>query len=86
VVVALLTKPEQVALVAQAVVARLEKRRELQPQEPLTPEAEAVVDTKTQIQMVRPAALASSSSSTTLALPQSSPSSHRRSGLHQRVR
>jgi hypothetical protein len=32
------------------------------------------------------AALASSSSSTTSALPQSSPSSHRRSGLHQRVR
>jgi hypothetical protein len=32
------------------------------------------------------AALASSSSSTTLALPQSLPSSHRRSGLHQRVR
>jgi len=29
---------------------------------------------------------ASSSSSTTSALPQSSPSSHRRSGLHQRVR
>jgi len=32
------------------------------------------------------AAPASSSSSTTSALPQSSPSSHRRSGLHQRVR
>jgi hypothetical protein len=32
------------------------------------------------------AALASSSSSTTSALPQSSPSSHRRSGLRQRVR
>jgi hypothetical protein len=35
---------------------------------------------------VEPAALASSFSSTTSALPQSSPSSHRRSGLHQRVR
>jgi hypothetical protein len=35
---------------------------------------------------VEPAAPASSSSSTTSALPQSSPSSHRRSGLHQRVR
>jgi hypothetical protein len=32
------------------------------------------------------AAPASSFSSTTSALPQSSPSSHRRSGLHQRVR
>jgi len=32
------------------------------------------------------AVLALSSSSTTSALPQSSPSSHRRSGLHQRVR
>jgi hypothetical protein len=37
-------------------------------------------------QRVVRAALASSSSSTTSALPQSSPSSHRRSGLHQRVR
>jgi hypothetical protein len=36
--------------------------------------------------LAHPAAPASSSLSTTSALPQSSPSSHRRSGLHQRVR
>jgi hypothetical protein len=41
---------------------------------------------KVQLQMAHPAAPASSSSSTTSALPQSSPSSPRRSGLHQRVR
>jgi hypothetical protein len=37
-------------------------------------------------QQAAQAALASLSLSTTSALPQSSPSSHRRSGLHQRVR
>jgi hypothetical protein len=36
--------------------------------------------------LAQPAAPASSSSNTTSALPQSLPSSHRRSGLHQRVR
>jgi uncharacterized protein (DUF1778 family) len=44
--------------------------------------AEAVLTTLLEI----PAAPASSSSNTTSALPRSSPSSHRRSGLHLRVR
>ena len=48
--------------------------------------AEPVVITHRLLVLPQQAALASSSSSTTSALPQSSPSSHRRSGLRQRVR
>jgi hypothetical protein len=58
------------------------KRREQQLLELLTPEAAVVVGIKTQTPMAQQAAPASSSSNTTSALPQSSPSSHRRTGLH----
>jgi len=50
------------------------------------PTPEAVVVALMARLLLEQAALASSFSSTTSALPQSSPSSHRRSGLHQRVR
>jgi hypothetical protein len=46
----------------------------------------AAVMTAQQLALAAQAALASSSSNTTSALPQSSPSSHRRSGLHRLVR
>jgi len=55
------------------------------PLEPLIPAVAVVAQEKTQVQQI-PAAPASSSSNTTSALPRSSPSSHRRSGLHLRVR
>ena len=52
----------------------------------MAPLTQAVVAVELMAEMLKTAAPASSSSSTTSALPQSSPSSHRRSGLHQRVR
>ena len=79
-------KQERVALVAQAAVVQRGKRREQQLMELPTPEAAAVVGIKTLTRLAQQAAPASSSSNTTSALPQSSPSSHRRSGLHLRVR
>ena len=80
------TKQEQVALVAQAAVVQQVKRRERQLLELLTPEAVAVVGIKTQIPMAQQVAPALSSSNTTSALPRSSPSSPRRTGLHRLVR
>lgn len=69
------------------VVVVLGLELEMEPQAPLT---RAVVEAVLQIlqvaQQAAQAAPASSSSNTTSALPRSSPSSHRRSGLHQRVR
>jgi hypothetical protein len=60
-------------------------------QERLAPQIQAVAvavvaHLQILLQLLAQAAPALSSSSTTSALPQSSPSSHRRSGLHQRVR
>jgi hypothetical protein len=74
---------------AAQVVAAMAALHPTQPVQraPLTPEA--VAEAAETIRLAKPAAqaaLASSSLSTTSALPQSSPSSHRRSGLHQRVR
>jgi len=72
---------------AAQVVAQTEAKAEHHlPQQPTQAVAVVVVGTPEPDLVVRQAALASSSSSTTSALPQSLPSSHRRSGLHQRVR
>jgi hypothetical protein len=62
---------------------RLPQKMQLQEPQILVEAAAAVVK---QVKTAQQAAPASSSSSTTSALPQSSPSSHRRSGLHLRVR
>jgi hypothetical protein len=94
VVVAVVEQPAaQVALVAAAKAApRLlgHKVLTMATMEPQIPAVAAVVKRHALTLLARsreaPAALASSSSSTTSALPQSLPSSHRRSGLHQRVR
>jgi hypothetical protein len=58
----------------------------LQLREPLTQVVAVAAHTVCQMEWLATAAPALSSSSTTSALPRSLPSSHRRSGLHQRVR
>lgn len=74
---------EQAALAAVALAQVLEME---QPEQSI-PEAVAVeVRALDRAETAAQAAPASSFSSTTSALPRSSPSSHRRSGLHQRVR
>lgn len=79
------TQPEPEAQVA---VVMAQTQRQPQQAELLTPAAVVVaVDLIRQIlAQAVPAAPASSFSNTTSALPQSSPSSHRRSGLHLRAR
>jgi hypothetical protein len=70
-----------VALAVQAVEITLEPQA---PQIPAVAQAAIIIHLLTLL--AQQAALALSSSSTTSALPRSSPSSHRRSGLHLRVR
>jgi hypothetical protein len=75
------------AVQAAPVVAQTEAKAERHlPQQPTQAAVVVVVGTPEPGLAEAQAALALSSSSTTSALPQSSPSSHRRSGLHQRVR
>jgi hypothetical protein len=85
-VAALIAEPKQKALavLAAAVKALNQQRRLLL--ERLTPEVVGAAMEAIALRLLARAAPASSSSSTTSALPQSSPSSHRKSGLHQRVR
>jgi len=71
------------AVLAGEALARLPEELVLREQLILAGEAAAVAAVDP---VAAPAVPASSSSSTTSALPQSSPLSHRRSGLHQRVR
>jgi hypothetical protein len=90
-VAAAIVAPHQLAeaqrLLAVAVTAAAYQMQTALQEQP-TPAVVAVLVAITPLPLVLPqqAALASSSSSTTSALPQSLPSSHRRSGLHQRVR
>jgi hypothetical protein len=82
-------RPLAVAAQAVAEQAAMEFPGLLEHQEPQTPEAAVVAAVLLHQTSIKAAALAApvlSSSSTTSALPRSSPSSHRRSGLHQRVR
>ena len=77
-----LVAPEAVGLAAPL------QHRELEPMEPqIRAAVVAALGLAVAVQLLAAmAALASFSSSTTSALPRSLPSSHRRSGLHQRVR
>jgi hypothetical protein len=87
VVVSAPREPEELAAQAE-VVTGFNKILQLTPEPLILAVAEDLV-AQFRVAVIAPAAqaaLASSSSSTTSALPQSSPSSHRRSGLHQRVR
>jgi hypothetical protein len=68
---------------AEMVVAALSVQMELPIQVAVEAEAESRPELLMQAALAAPV---SSSSNTTSALPQSSPLSHRRSGLHQRVR
>jgi hypothetical protein len=79
---------EQAVRAAVAMGANQKQPLILALREQLIPEAVVVAAVKLpQVELLAAqAAPASSSLSTTSALPQSSPSSHRRSGLHQRVR
>jgi len=84
VVVWFLAPQAQAALAAAVLVRQVQLARLVQP---ILVAVEAVVERPVApARMAALAALASSSSSTKSALPQSLPSSHRRSGLHQRVR
>jgi len=82
-----LIRAAQLAQAAPAVAQMVQLEAQPEMRELLIPAAVVVeLDMLPQPKVAARAALASSSSSTTSALPQSLPSSHRKSGLHQRVR
>jgi hypothetical protein len=90
VAVDILRRPQQMRVQAALAVAQMVAQKPMVQTEVPTRAAAVVAQEAAAplafLTQAAQAALASSSSNTTSALPQSSPSSHRRSGLHQRVR